>query len=201
YMASLVVEWIEETRGLSALRAMLDAYRDGRSNADVIQRVLRMSPEQLDAAFDAWLRARHGAQLEAVALRDGRAGGAFLDRLAEGRTALERGDAAAAEEALQQAITLFPEYAGADSPRRLLARIRLQQGDTAGAAEFLEQHTAFAGTDLDALRELAALQASLGDHAGAAATLTRVVYVHPYDPALHGQVAAHYDAAGDMAGV
>lgn len=201
YMASLVVEWIEETRGLSALRAMLDEYRDGRSNADVIQRVLRMSPEQLDAAFDAWLRARHGAQLDAVALRDGRAGGPFLDRLAEGRTALERGDAAAAEEALQQAITLFPEYAGADSPRRLLARIRLQQGDTAGAAEFLEQHTAFAGSDLDALHELAALQASLGDHAGAAATLTRVVYVHPYDPALHSQVAAYCDAAGDMAGV
>lgn len=201
YMASLVVEWIEETRGIGALRSMLAAYRDGRSNTDVVQRVLGVSPSQLDSAFDEWLRARYDSELTAVTVRDGRVGGAFLDRLNSGRRALQDGDLDTAARSLQEAIALFPDYAGADSPRRLLARVRLQQGDTAAAAELLTQHVAVAGSDLDAHRELAALQASIGDHAGAAETLTRAVYIHPYDPDLYRQLAAHHEAAGNAAGV
>lgn len=201
YMASLVVEWIEETRGPGALRSMLSAYRDGRPNTDVLQRVLGMSPAQVDRAFDDWLRARYATQLAAVEVEDGRAGGAFLARLAEGRRALASGDLSAAETALREAVALFPEYAGADSPRRLIARIRLQQGDTAAAAELLAQHVAVAGTDLDAHRELAGLYASLGDHARAAEALARAVYIHPYDPALHREIASHSEAVGDVEGV
>src|SRR5690606_9046575 len=91
YMASLVVQWIEDTRGLPALRAMLAGYREGRTNADVVQRTLDMAPEQMDREFDAWLRERYATQLGAVTLEDGRAGGAFLEQLAAGRRALDAG--------------------------------------------------------------------------------------------------------------
>jgi tetratricopeptide (TPR) repeat protein len=201
YMASVVVEWIEETHGLSALRAMLQHYRDGRTNAEVVERVLDMTPARMDRAFDEWLRDRYGTQLGAVALEGGRAGGEFLEQLAAGRAALDGGDTAAAEQALQRALVLFPEYAGSDAPRRLLARIRLQQGDSTGAAELLTRHVAVAGTDLTAHLELARLRAALGDHAGAAEALTRAVYIHPYEPELHEQIAAQYEAAGNPDGV
>src|SRR5690606_14929423 len=37
--------------------------------------------------------------------------------------------------------------------------------------------------------------------AGAAETLTRAVYIHPYDPDLYRQLAAHHEAAANAAGV
>lgn len=201
YMASLVVEWIEETHGAGALRAMLGSYRDGSTDAEVVRRVLDIAPEEMDAQFDEWLRARYATQLGAVALEDGRVGGRFFERLATGRRAFEDGNQAVAEQQLQSAVELFPEYAGTDSPRRLLAQMRLEQGDTAAAAELLTQHVSVAGTDIDAHRELAALRAALGDHERAARALADVVYVHPFDPALHEQLAAYYEAAGDADGV
>lgn len=201
YLASLVVEWIEETRGLPTLRAMLGAYRDGRSDAEVMERVLRTTPAQMDAQFDAWLRARYATQLAAVSLDGEHAAGSFLDRLDAGRRALEAGDHARAEAELRQALPLFPEYAGADAPRRLLASMRAQQGDTAGAAALLAEHVAVAGTDLDAHRSLATLRAALGDARGAADALERAVYIHPFDRTLHEQLAAHYATAGDAEGV
>ena len=201
YLASLVVEWIEETRGAGALRSMLAAYADGRDDAEVFERVLRTTPAQVDEDFDAWLRTRFATQLDAVALVHEQAGGAFLERLATGRKALESGDLAAAEALLQQAAALFPEYAGADSPYRLLAGIREQRDDIAGAAEMLTRHVAVAESDIDAHRELADLRARLGDARGAADALERIVFIHPFDPALHEQLAVHFAAAGDAQGV
>ncbi|MGH7444824.1 MAG: tetratricopeptide repeat protein, partial [Longimicrobiales bacterium] len=201
YLASLVVEWIEETHGTGALRAMLEAYGDGRDDSDVLQNVLRTTPERLDVDFDAWLRARYAAQLAAVELDGERAGGEFLERLAAGRSAFEAGDLARAEQELTRAAALFPEYAGGDAPRRLLAAIHEQQGDTAAAVAELTRHVAVADTDLAAYLKLATLRARLGDHAGAAEALTRAVYIHPFVPAVHERLAVQFEAAGDGDGV
>ncbi len=201
YMASLVVEWLEETRGIGVLRDMLAAYRDGRDDREVLEGVLRTTPEGFDVAFDEWLRARYAVQLAAVELDGERAGGEFLEQLASGRSALDAGDLVRAEQSLLRAATLFPEHAGGDAPFRLLATIRERQGDAAGAAEYLARHIAVADADLPAHLKLAELRSDLGDHAGAADALERAVYVHPFDPALHERLAREHAAAGNAEGV
>lgn len=201
YLASLVVEWIEETRGSSVLRDMLAAYGDGRTDRDVLQRVLRITPDRFDAEFDAWLRTRYAAQLGAVELEGERAGGEFLERLAAGRRALEAGDLERAEQELTRAATLFPEYAGGDAPYRLLSTLAERRGDTVAAAEHLARHVANADTDLTALLKLAELRAARGDTAGAAEVLVRAIYVHPFEPEVHEQLAGYYAAVGDRDGV
>ena len=59
HMASLVVEWIEETHGFPAIVRMLREYGEGRSTADVFRSVLRTQPEQMDEQFDRWLREKY----------------------------------------------------------------------------------------------------------------------------------------------
>ena len=49
-----------------------------------------------------------------------------------------------------------------------------------------------AETNYDALLELAALQESAGDIAGAAATLDRALYIYPFDPVVHTRLAEHF---------
>ena len=54
---------IEAQFGQKALVDMLLAYKDGLTTPAVFARVLKLTPEQLDARFDAWLRARFAAPL------------------------------------------------------------------------------------------------------------------------------------------
>jgi tetratricopeptide (TPR) repeat protein len=201
YLASLVVEWIEEAHGSDALRAMLRAYADGAADDQVLRRVLGLTAAQLDREFDAWLRARYATQLGSVRIQDEVVGGAFLTHLRAGRAALAAGDTVTGRGELERAAALFPEFGGADSPYRLLARLHERTGDLAGAAAQLARQIAVNETDLEAHRELARLRARLGDARGAADALERAVYIHPFERGLHEELAAQYAQAGDRAGV
>lgn len=63
YHASLVAEMIEAEFGPPALGAMLRGWRDGLTNAQVFQRVLRLDEPALDKRFDTWVRAKFAREL------------------------------------------------------------------------------------------------------------------------------------------
>lgn len=201
YLASLIVEWIEETRGMDAARDMLRAYGRGLDTSRVLEEVLDVTPAELDGQFDAWLRRRYATQLAAVELEGERAGGTFLTALNTGRAVLAAGDTAQAVAHLERAAALFPEFAGGDSPYRLRAQIALQRGDLTAAAAQLTSQVSLNENDLESHRMLAEVRARLGDYAGAADALERAVYIHPFDADLHEQLAAHHAAAGNARGV
>ncbi|MEO7456060.1 MAG: tetratricopeptide repeat protein, partial [Gemmatimonadaceae bacterium] len=113
YEASLVCEMIEQEKGTQALIAMLTAYRDGLETPAVFQRVLGLKPDEVDAKFDTWLRARFAVPLRSVRASDakGAPGGVFVDAVRAG-IALTSTNPDSARATLLRAQALFPDYAG-----------------------------------------------------------------------------------------
>ena len=64
---SLAFDWIEERWGFPVIRRMLDGYRDGRTTAELTNDLLGMDDEELDEAFDAYMRERFATEIAATA--------------------------------------------------------------------------------------------------------------------------------------
>jgi tetratricopeptide (TPR) repeat protein len=219
YQASLVCEMIEKEWGPSAIPAMLREYKAGRSNDEVLRRVLKTEPEAFDKKFNGYVIERF--RLRMAALRPGtirRRGrveppgmtgsrdasrsaavaradadrGDFAAQLTAGVLLAREGRSNEAVPYLERARDLFPEYGGPDSPRWLLARIYRERGDNRRAADELSALTLSDENHYDANVALADLLEQLGDTTGAAAALERTMYIHPYDPASHVRLARMY---------
>ncbi|HEV2131356.1 MAG TPA: tetratricopeptide repeat protein, partial [Longimicrobiaceae bacterium] len=201
YQASLVAEMIERDHGFGALRQMLRGYGDGRTTEQLLASVLKSDPAAFDRRFDAYLRERFAQPL--AALRSaGRQGGApsaddFAGQLTTGRRLFDEGRLDQAKPYLERAKTLFPEYAGDDSPYLYLASIHKQQGALRQAAEELRKLTVLNENHYAAHLQLAELLDSIGDAAGAAAVLERAIYIYPFEIPLHTRLAALYTQLGE----
>jgi cellulose synthase operon protein C len=206
YQASLVGELIERDFGQRAIVDMLNAYKTGATTAQVFERVLKMSPEAFDSKFDAYMQMRFGKALAVIEPKDVRGDaanrapavdGEFTKNLARGIAAFEQKNYAEAIPALERAKTLFPEYAGAQSPYWFLAQIHKANGNTRAAAAELTEMTLRNEDHVVANIELAGMLEQLGDTAGAAAALERAMYISPYDASQHVRLATLYARSGD----
>jgi tetratricopeptide (TPR) repeat protein len=202
YQASLVIEMIELQFGPRAVTDILKAYRT--AGGPVIERTLKVSAQQLDRQFDAYVRERFARQLAAVGASSGERPeapprGEFIALVAEGRALVARGQNAEAIPILQKAKALFPEYAEGESPYRLLANAYKATGDVKRAATELQALTLLNESDYASNVELAGMLEQLGDRAGAAAALERAIWISPYDPAVHTRLAGHLTATGQRA--
>ena len=220
YQASLVCELIERDFGARALTSMLEGYRDGLNTEQVFQRVLKTDLASFDKRFETFMQERFGKvaptiRVEsrvATAIRPSGPPGQppvssmptgtpdpndFVGQLTMGRALLENGDVDGAIRYFERARTLFPDYAGNDSPRWYLAKIHKDRGAFAKAAEELKVVTSANENHYAAHIDLADVLQALGDEAGAAAILDRAMYIYPYDPAMHVRLAALYAKTGD----
>jgi tetratricopeptide (TPR) repeat protein len=205
YLASLVVEMIEQEHGITAIRGMLDAYRRGRTTEQVMRDVLRTEPGDFDDKFDRWVRKRFAQQLAAVKSTvmprpagPGRGEGAeggitvtgeFLEQLENGKKLLDEGKVDDAIALLQRAKQMFPEYAHDDSPYALLARAYAQKGDRAAAARELSALTAINEQAYTTNVTLATALMDLRDTKGAAAALERALWIYPFEASVHEKLA------------
>jgi cellulose synthase operon protein C len=186
HLASLVAEWIEETRGFEALPRMLRGYAEGRGTAEVLRSVLRAEPEAVDGEFDAWLRGRYPPARLAQ----------FTTLYAEGTRLLAADRPDDALRPLAAAAALLPG-GGEGSPHALLAAIHQRRGDDRAAAEALAALTALDENAYAENLRLAELLERLGDRAGAAAALDRAIYIFPYEMPVHGRLAELYAGLGE----
>jgi tetratricopeptide (TPR) repeat protein len=197
YHASLVCEMIEAQFGAGALVDMLMAYRDGLSTPQVFARVLKTTPEQLDSRFDAWLRAKFAVPLRsAIAMVAGDSANGFVATMRRGVALLDAGKTDSARAELLRAQALFPEYAGPSAPSEYLARIARDRGDLRGALEQITRVTTRSERAWDANLMEADLRERLGDSTGAMAPLERLIWISPYDLAVHVHLAELAGRAG-----
>ncbi|MDZ4673557.1 MAG: tetratricopeptide repeat protein [Gemmatimonadota bacterium] len=201
YQASLVCELIEQEHGTAALAALLRAYRDGLDTPAAFQQVLRLSPEEFDRRFDRFMRERFRTALAGLDAWDGKepVSGGFIAALVRGRQLLAEGRVDQAKAELERAQKLFPEYSGQDSPSWDLARIAQQQGNPTAALEQLARITTHDETALEANILEAELRMQLGDSAGAAAALQRLIWIAPYQTDPHVQLAELAEVRGQYA--
>jgi tetratricopeptide (TPR) repeat protein len=213
YQASLVCEMIERDYGFEALVGMLREYGAGRTTEDVLRAVLDTDVKRFDRMFDDYMRERFTGPLaalqstrspeesphrsrEQIAERARDNPDDFLAQLAMGTMLLESGQAEEAAAYLERARSLFPEYAGDDSPYLHLARIYKDRGDMERAALQLEQLTAINERNYAARLELADLKDRQNDVEGAAAALEQTLYIYPMDLELHVRLAESFARMG-----
>jgi len=213
YQASLICELIERDHGFPAILGLLHGYREGKATADLFRSVLGTDLPSFDKKFNEYLNQRFGKTLlalrlpaspdraevltrEAVAARAGKDPQDFAAQLALGEALYNEKKLDEALPYLERARSLFPEYAGDDSPYLYLARIYKEKGDLRKAAEELSRFTAINESHYAAHLELADLLEKLGDRAGAGAALDRAVFIWPLEISLHARLAELYGGAG-----
>jgi tetratricopeptide (TPR) repeat protein len=212
FQASLVFEFIEQRWGFDVIRQSLIAYRESKNPDAVLPRQLQMDSAALDAAFDDYLKARYATALKALddetevgqpAAPPGQATvetalpDKYFDQIGLGQLLYEQGNFELAEQFLQRAQKLFPEYAGGDSSYWMLALLYLKQEDFAQAETQLEQLIAINAEHYPALLELARLRVKRGDNAAAAAALESALYIYPYELEVHQDLAGYLAALGN----
>jgi tetratricopeptide (TPR) repeat protein len=203
FQASMVCEFVEEKFGFDGIVKMLASYKDGTKTPDVLQRVLKLSPDDFDRAFNDYVRSKTSGWIEAIGSGPIRAtsgptlsSSALLEvlkgkpnnyfvHLRLGAIYKNEGDADKAIEHLRRASELFPYYAGEGNPYALLADIYEARGQKAEAATALETFVRYNETDAGALAKLARLRLALGDRKGAVEALKQSFYIQPFDPSLH----------------
>ena len=216
YQASLVFELIEDRWGFDAIRRMLDGYRLGETTEALFASVLGTSLEDFDGRFEEHLRTRFRGPLQGLvqmgeapppgagadALRDHvRAHpGDLVGRLRLGIALFTDGDHAGAEEHLREALRIFPDYGGADSPYWFLAQIHRERGELDLANAALARLNALSESNYQALVMQADILEELGQPEESARALDRAVQIWPYEMELHQRLAELHAAAGNHEG-
>lgn len=222
FQASLVMDLIESRWGLDALLAMMRGYREGKANDEVFRETLGQRPEEFDETFDAYVQQRYGDRIQAVAQEEAAAGeafhldqapdldalraqvtlrpGSFLARLSLGRALFQEERFEEAQEHLREALRLFPEYGGPDSPYLYLAQIHRQEGDLERAARALQQLGGLSETLFPVHALEAELRSEMGDREGAARALEKAVEVSPFHVDSHRTLASLYSELAEHEG-
>ena len=203
FQASMVCEFVEEKFGFDGILKMLASYKEGTKTPDVLQRVLKLSPDDFDRAFNDYLRTKTSGWIEAIGSGPLRATQGqtvssealltvlkgnpnnYFAHLRLGANYKNEGDLDKAIEHLRRASELFPYYAGEGNPYTLLAEIYESRGQKAEAAAALETFVRYNETNAVALAKLARLRLALGERKGALEALKLSFFIQPFDPALH----------------
>jgi tetratricopeptide (TPR) repeat protein len=205
--------------GDAAILKMLQAYKAGQTTEQVFKSVLGIEIKDFDKKFDDYLRARFAGVLPSIVVQRvvvdeaptisrtmttdeieaaiKAAPNDFRTQLLGGAQLLNHNEVDKAIPVLEHAQTMFPEYGGDDSPYALLATAYEKKGQTQKEAEALTKWMTLTETNADALLKLADVQQKLGNSAAAADALDRLLYVNPFDIALHQRLADLAKAAGD----
>ncbi len=172
--------------------ALLVAYRDGLGTPAVFERVMGASAAQVDAQFDAWMRARFAAPLKVLTVKDTtekQRGGVLLATMQRAVGQMDRGQKDSAQRSLEEARAMFPEYGGDDGPSWLLALIARDRGDTVSALRNLSEVTSRDETAWDANMLEADLRQKRADSVGTIAALERLLWISPYESTVHVRIA------------
>jgi tetratricopeptide (TPR) repeat protein len=203
FQASMVCDFVDEKFGFDAILKMLAEYKKGAATADVLQRVLKLTPADFDRVFTEFINSKTGAWVDALgtgplrapagqtppkeallAILKGKPNDYFAN-LRLGGIYKSEGDTDKAVEYLKRAAELFPYYTGEGNPYLPLADIYESKDQKKDAEAALESFERYNETNAGALAKLAQLKVAMGDHKGAAEALKKSFYIQPFDASLH----------------
>ena len=202
FQASILVEHLIDTHGMTAMQDILRGYGQGLETDEVLARI-GLDFDSLQASFDKAVEEQFGElrlalqkpqqeipsegpemleELRSIAIIDD---GNFHVQSALGQAALEVGEDEEARKALERAASLVPMATGFDSPRGLLARIAQAEGDPERAMRELEMLLEYDETSIEAVRLYATLAEETGDQLRLGQAYERLIEIDPFDPISH----------------
>jgi tetratricopeptide (TPR) repeat protein len=192
FEAGSMCDFIQQRWGADALLGMAHSYAALKTTPEAIQENLKLSTDDFDKAYMAWLTKQVGSEpAEFDRWRSG------LKELA-GQGKEKNYDAVLAS--APSLLNLYPQYVGDASAYLLLAAAQLGKHDKPGAIATLTEYEKMGGEDPETLNELATLEEEQGDKKAAAATLDRINYIYPEKEELHRRLGELWLAQGNNAG-
>lgn len=214
YHASRVVRYIAETYGFEAIVQILQQLGAGVTQEDAIQTATGVGMDTLDQQFRQAVQARRQAVARALeglpdvlASEDAtvtsesiaEAQGPFFSQLRAGHDALDQDDYAAAESALTDAMSMYPEYVGPRNAYEGLAAVYRARNETEALIDVLTRYLDRAEHEVDAALELTDLYDERGTTSAVIAMLERTLHVAPYDADVRERLAAAHEAEAQFA--
>lgn len=216
FQAGWICEHLASRFGFEGIRGMLVAYGEGKTTEEVFESVLHQSVDEVDAEFQKMLAEtlkpviQHMAPpAEGMDVSDPRSMG-DIDRLRElaaekpdnyfvnlhlGRKLLLDEKFQEAIPFLEKAKTLFPTFAGINSPYDLLVQAYRGLGDNGELMEALRQWWEVSPKVADTAIELAELLDGAGRRDDAVRYLEEAMYADPMRPEVHTELGRLYLAA------
>lgn len=192
FEAGSMCDFIQERWGADALLGMVHSFAALKSTPDAVQDNLKLSAEEFDKAYMAWLLKKVGQEPENFdKWREG------LKELAGLAKAKKNDEVVKAGPGL---VAMYPEYVGDANAYEFLAAAEAGVGGKAAAMKTLTAYAKAGGESPEALKWLASLEDEAGDKAGAAAILDRLNYIYPEDEGFHRWLGQLWLAQGNNAG-
>ncbi len=204
FEASLVVEHLVDQNGEAGLRALLQAYAEGATDAEAFSRAYGRSIDEVDTSFRSFVATRYAplaramtppsqrevdpTDLAGLEARAEKEPGNFVSQLAYGQALIRQRELDKARVVLERAATLAPEASGANSPRALLARIAETQGDPVRAMAEWRALLKYDHTNIEGARKLAELASAAGATEDEDYALRLIADLDPFDAGTHSRL-------------
>ena len=181
YQGGRVITYIVEKWGYDTILNMIHDYAENMPTPQVIEKELKIKPEDFDKQFIPWIEAQtkkpvDGFQQWSKGVRDINEKVKAKDWDAVIKEGLEIRD-------------IYPDYVDPGSVYEALAQAYEAKKDTAKAMEELKLYSKNRGRNPGSLVELATMQEAAGDSAGARTTLEKITYIYLRDEKQHQMLA------------
>jgi tetratricopeptide (TPR) repeat protein len=192
FQAGTVCDYISQHWGDDALLGMVHSYAENKTTPEAIETNLKVTPEEFDTQYMAWLEKRVGTT--AANFDKWREQLKALVELAK----LKQDDAVIASGT--QVIAMYPEYVGDANAYEYVAQAQLTKGNKQAALTVLTAYQKMGGESPTTLKKLASLEEELGHAVEAAATLDGINFIYPEDEGMHRHLGDLWLAQGNSAG-
>jgi len=194
FQGGKICDYINERWGYQKLLDMMNDFAGNHPTVEVIERQLKMKPEEFDTAFLAWLDKNVGAQVNAFA--DWQKRMKALNGVVK-----DGGETDVIVTEAEALAKLFPDYVEKGSPYEIAANAYEKKGDKVKARKTLEAWANQGGREPGLIRKLADLQDEAGMQKEAAASLERLNMIYPvHDGAMHVHLGQLYTKLGNSRG-
>ncbi len=180
FQGGRVITYIVEKWGYDKVLDMIHDFANRMTTVEVIEKELKMKPEDFDKQFLPWLEAQTkttvdgfdewAKRLKALNASAGAKGDKDWDAVIKEGTAIR---------------DMYSDYVEAGSVYEILSRAYLAKNDKTKAMEQLKRYSDVGGRDPELLDKLADLQIEAGNKRGAVTTLERVNFIYLRDDKGH----------------
>jgi tetratricopeptide (TPR) repeat protein len=191
FQGGKICDYITERWGYQKLIDMMNDFAGNHPTAEVVERQLKLKPEEFDTAFLGWLDNQIGDQVRAFDDWQKRMKG--LNGVVK-----DGGETDVILKEAEALAKLFPEYVEKGSAYEVAASASEKKGDKTKAREWLSSYVKAGGREPAMLRKLSDLQDAAGDQKGAAATLEKLNMIYPvHDEVMHTHLGQLYTKLGN----
>jgi tetratricopeptide (TPR) repeat protein len=192
FQGGRVVDYINDKWGWDTLLAMLKDFGAGEETGAVIEKELKIAPEEFDKRFLAFVEADTKKVVDNF--DEWRKGLKQLNELSKNK------DYGAVIKEGLAIRDLYPDYVEAGSVYEFLASAYLAKNDKPAAIAELEKYVKTGGRSPGTIKGLAKDLEEAGRKKEAAEVLERLNYIYPMDSEQHQRLGALWMEQGNVAG-